>query len=271
MQNWYKRITGIILAVAAAGALVFCLVTLVRVQQAKEPLSEGILESIDLVDDTLATTQDGLLIVDDALDNTSTTLEDLKTAALAMAQSVHDTSLMADSFVPLLQDELPTTITNTQVSLTAAQSSAVVIDSFLLALSKIPLLGEEYQQEMPLSTALGQVSNSLSTLPQDLKDISVNLANTSANLLVLETQIAGLRTNISATQENLSEAGEIIDTYQEDVRAMRAQLAEWEESAPGIVAGIVRVAIWLILCLCVALLGTLVQGCQMALKHDRTE
>jgi hypothetical protein len=271
MNMILRRTLGLILALLAAAGLVASLYGLVQVWKLKQPVTDGILKGIELVDSTLKTTQDGLDIVESALTNTATTLASLETATLGMAQSVHDTGMMAGSFVDLFGESLPQTITNTQNSIATAQNSAVVIDNLLGGLSSIPFVSDSlnYSPELPLSAALGQISDSLAPLPASLRGISTDMETTSANLLELETRVAGIITSLAEVRGNLTEAQEVIDEYQADVTDLRDWLEENSQGVPGAVQTIAWVLTILIAALAVPQLGTLVQGLEMLLPPGK--
>lgn len=272
MNKKLKRLLGLILIILASLSLIASLYGLVKVWELKEPVAEGLLKGIKLVDGTLQTTQDGLEIVEKALTNTSTTLASLETATLGLAQSVHDTGMMTASFADLFGESLPQAITNTQISILAAQNSAVAIDNLLSGLASIPFIGDSlnYSPEQPLSVALGQVSASLKPLPASLEKIAADMETANANLLDLETRVAAIITRLAEIRTNLDQAQLVIDEYQADVSDLREWLEKNSQGVPDAVQTVAWALTGLIAILAVPQLGTLIQGIEMIWSTSKT-
>lgn len=266
MNPVIKRTIGFTLVLLASISMLVSMYAIVQVHRIHEPVEQGILNGIDSLEAALDTLGEALTLLQDVLSNTTTLLTSAKTTAVNIAQSVHDTGLMADNLVTLTSDELPLTIASTQTSLGSAQSTAVIIDGILDGLAKIPLIGLDYRPEVPLSTALGQVSTSLDPLYTSLADVSDNLETTSTDLQAVETEIIQISLDIGDTLKNLSEAQEMIISYLEEITVLQIKLSKLREDAPGVI----KTAVWaftiLLFSLLVAQLGTLVRGLEMMLE-----
>src|SRR5260221_12730175 len=96
---------------------------------------------------------------------------------------------MPDSLNRLTGRNFPAAITATQASLASAQGSALLIDNVLAALTSIPFSPvAAYKPDIPLHTALGQVSTSLDALTPSLASINTSLAAGQGSLRVVEVE-----------------------------------------------------------------------------------
>ncbi len=266
MNPIVKRTIGTILILLAAVSLLFSLYAVIQVHRLQEPVREGVVEGIDSLDSALDTLGEALNLLKDVLINTTSLLNSAKTTAVNIAQSIHDTGLMADNLVTLTRDDLPLTIANTQTSLASAQSTATIIDGVLEGLAKIPLLGLDYRPDVPLSTALGQVSTSLDPLYTSLQDVSDDLETTSTDLQAVETEIIQISLDIGDTLKNLSSAQELIISYLEQITVLQIKLDKARQNAPGIIESAAWICTLLLLGLAVAQAGTLVHGLEMVME-----
>ena len=266
MNSIIKRTIGTILIILAAASLLFSLYAVIQVHRLQEPVREGVVEGIDSLDTALDTLGEALTLLQDVLINTTALLTSAKNTAVNIAQSIHDTGLMADNLVTLTSEDLPLTIANTQTSLASAQSTAAIIDGVLAGLAKIPLIGMDYRPAVPLSTALGQVSTSLDPLYTSLQGVSDNLETTSTDLQAVETEIIQISLDIGNTLKNLSSAQEMIVSYREQITVLQIKLDNARQKAPGVIQAAAWICTLLLLGLAVAQAGTLVQGVEMVIE-----
>ncbi len=263
MNSTLKRLTGVIMVLLAVASLLLSLYCLVQVWRLRQPLTEKALSAFDLVSTTLDTTEQGLTVVEGTLDNISLNVATLESATLGMAQSVHDAGLTVDSVALLVGEDLPSAITNTQNALSSAQTSALVIDNVLTALSRVPLIGIDYAPEIPLNLALSNIAVSLSGVPGALKNIEQNMVITGDNLVTLETQVTDISQKVKLINDNLTQAKSVVDQYQEEIAQFQELATSGRQSAPTWVTTAARFLTFLLIWLGISQLGLLVQGLQM--------
>lgn len=260
MINWIKRIAGILMVIVASLSMLLSLYYLGKVWQGRQPMSSNLELTFELFSTTLDTTDQALLVVEQTLGSIDSSMTVLVSTTLSLGQSVNDTSMLAGSVSKLFGEEIPTAITSTQISLDAAQESALVIDNVLTTLSKIPLIGIQYQPAVPLNTGIAQISTSLAPLSSSLKEISSNLETTSSNLLTLQTEIMTIAGNIDRINQDLSKAQEVIDQYQAQIDQFQTRVNQAKEAIPTLVTSGAWIFTFIILWLVISQAGLLMQG-----------
>ena len=78
-----------------------------------------------------------------------------------------------------------------------------MIDNVLTGLASIPLLGIDYNPPVPFNQALGNISDTLSSIPPNLEQIETDLKSTSTNLLQLQGDLELINLNLQNIQVNI--------------------------------------------------------------------
>lgn len=217
----------------------------------------ALLRELDTLDRALSATNDGLVIADSTLVETSGTLVLLGSTLGNATRTITETQPALDELQDLTGIGLPQTIESTRQALASAQETARVVDGVL---STVAIFGVPYNPEVPLSDAIGEVSASLAELPASLAEVSDGLGTASANLETVAADLQQVPTGLEAIAANVSEATTVIGQYQTIVADLRAEVASVREAAPGwfllVRLGLALLLIWLGL----ANLGLLAQG-----------
>jgi len=164
--------------------------------------------------DILETTGQGLEIIDQVLVNVYSSTLALEESASALAGMIESSSVFVDTAGGFLGEGLINTITNTQTAIDSAQETASVIDNILTTLSRIPLIGIDYNPSRPLGNALGDVSESLDPIQGTLTEFQQNLQDTRTSMQEFSTQVQSLEQNIANINQNLLATQQTIDAYQ---------------------------------------------------------
>jgi uncharacterized phage infection (PIP) family protein YhgE len=232
----------------------------VKLWTSQATLSEKLVDNLTQISETLTTTDRGLVVVNETLDNISGSVGTLSDTTLTLADNVNKTSSTIDSFGSLFNEDIPTTITNTQEAIFSAQLSAAVIDGLLSGLSNVPLIGLDYNPEESLSSALGDVADSLDPLPASIKGIGDDLDSMGSSMLTLQTDIQVISEDISTISKNLEDAQGVVTQYQAQIDQLESGVSSAIEQAPNWVKFMVWAVTFLLLWLMVAQVGLLVQG-----------
>jgi hypothetical protein len=156
---------------------------------------------------------------------------------------------------------LPAAITATQTSLASGQSSALLIDNVLAALTNIPFSTVTvYKPDVSLHTALGQVSISLDTLTPSLATISTSLANGQTNLGVVEVQLTNISDTTKGNSDTLGSAQTVIGQYQAVTSQLKLPVEATQAAALGWVTTATWVLTFVLAWLLIAQLGLAAQG-----------
>jgi uncharacterized coiled-coil protein SlyX len=260
MKILFRRIIGILLIITAIISFLVSLFFLAQIWRLRQPLTNRLVENLDLLYATTVTTEDSLVLVEETITDLLTAMGTLQTTTISIAQSIHDTGILADSFGTIVGDDFPDTITDTQTAIASAQASAVVIDNVLNALASIPLIGIDYNPPLPLNLALGQVSDSLSSMPPALEEIQEDLETAHANLIHLEETVITINQHLQKISENLVLAQAVIDEYQIEINQLKERLDHSRTSAPGWITTTAWVLTFIIAWLSISQFGLLLQG-----------
>ena len=185
-----RRPIGFLLILAAAVAFIFSVVGLIEIWRYQPVVTQKVVDTLALFDQALITTQDGLTIVAQVVQTTTDDVASLQTTTRALAQTLHETNPTLESLTSLTSKDFPAAVEATQTSLASAQSSALLIDNVLATLTSIPFLPvDAYKPDVPLHTALAQVSTSLDSLTPALATITSSLVGGKTNLGVVEVEL----------------------------------------------------------------------------------
>ncbi len=256
-----RKLFGFLLLVAAVAGIIFSIFGVVEVWRYRPILTQTVGDNLAVLDQTLSTTEDGLTVVGQMVQIITTDVGSLYTTTQALAQAIHATNPMLDSLTLLAGKTLPDAISATQSSLASAQGSALLIDNVLSVLTSIPFLPvEQYKPEVPLHTALAQVSTSLDEIPASLATINTSLISGKANLGQMEGELNNISETVKGISDNLDSAQKVIDQYKQITIQLKTHVEAAQLAAPGWITGIAWGATFVLVWLLIAQLGLCMQG-----------
>ena|GEM_PF-5705743 len=207
---------------------------------------------LEQLDETLATTESALDVAEDALHTTSRNLATLGDTLKDAAKAIEASRGTLGDVGLLLQDDMPDSVRSTQTAIASAQTTAGIIDDTLARLSRLPLVGSaaaEYQPDVALAEALGDVGDSLDPVPKALVDVGVTLETASADLGDIANNISTLGEEVQTIDASVSGAVEVIDEYREQLVVYRRMATDARDAAPWlfrtIAVGLTFVLLWL--------------------------
>lgn len=242
MNMGLRRVLAVLMVCLTALGILLSIFILIQVWRNRQPVADKLQSTLEQSSNILQTTDEGLGIIDQVISNVYTSTIYLDEATQAFSQTVQSTNLFLDSAGTFIGDNLITTITNTQVALDSAQASAKVIDNILSTISHIPLIGINYNPNLPLNIALGEVSTSLDPLQGTLKNFQTNLVNTQDNMQGITHQISILDKNIIAIDKNLRQAQTTIDSYRSQVKSLKS----WVDGAKNNLSTWIATLSWIL-------------------------
>ena len=265
-----RRPLGYFFIAAAVVGFILCIAGLFEIWRYRPIVTQSVVDTLALFDQALIATQDGLTIVEQMVKTSTVDITSLQATILALAQTLQDTNPMLDSLTRLTSKDFPAAIQATQTSLASAQSSALLIDNTLGALTSIPFLPlSVYKPAVPLNIALADISTSLDPLAPALATIASSLADGKTNLAEVETELKRIAATTQEIGSELSSSQAVIDQYQ----TVTAQLVERVQSAQLAAAGWITTAAWILSLglawLMIAQLGLCAQGYDML--QDRAQ
>jgi hypothetical protein len=256
-----RRIVGFLLVVAAVAGVIFSLVGLIEVWRYRPMVTKTVIDNLALFDQTLNNTQDVLIIVGQVVKTTTIDVTSLQATTKAIALTIHDTNPMFDSLISLTSKDFPATVSATQTSLASAQSSALFIDNVLAALTNIPFSPvAAYKPDVPLHTALAQVSTSLNTLIPSLATINTSLVDGKTNLGIVEVELTKFSETTQGISSTLGNAQTVIDQYEAVTTQLKVNVEAAQRGAQTWILAIAWILSFVLGWLLIAQLGLGVQG-----------
>lgn len=213
-QTKTRKRLGFFLIIVALLGLLFSLVGITTPWIVKPRIKQNLLESLELFNKTLQTTGEGLSVMDSAIENAKTNLTTIAATFENVDSTFDSVTDSLSSSATLIGDDLRTTVNDTQIALASSASSAEIIDKTLSFLAAVPLIGINYQPEVPLHISLAQVADSFDTIPDSLEDIEQGLDDTSTGLDTLKGNLTTITEDILLLEDDLGDAQSVLSNYQ---------------------------------------------------------
>jgi hypothetical protein len=221
-----KRGLGALLIFIAWFGIIFSIFGMAVTWYYRPRIQATVFGLIDSLDDIFTNTNDGLIIIDGTLESASDNLSTISGTLENLNTTMDNISVSLESSADLIGGDLRTTIIDTQIALSSAADSAQLIDNTLRFIASIPLLGADYQPEVPLSISLAQVSESLDGVPTSFLEIEQFIRDTEGSITVLSTDVTNLANEIGSYESDLSGAQNILTEYTLIFDDLRNQLAD---------------------------------------------
>ena len=272
MNRILTRTLGIALITAGVAGLVFSVLGLIAVARLEQRVGSAAIEQVELIDEALAATAEGLTLAESSLAQTVNAAGSLESAVAGLSQAVDDATPTLDSVARFLGEQLPATIETTQEALRSVSESAQIVDDILLLVTNIPVLGmERYNPKVPLHRSFQEVADSLDQFPASLSTAQEGLVATIENLSGLEEDFGAMAEGIGALTTSLESAQSVLAEYRDVVAEFQSLADSVRKGLPGwlrwIRLGISAALIWL----GIAQIGLITQGWELVGRSRRTD
>ncbi len=216
-------------------------------------ITKAIETNLSLTDQSLNYTESILATVNQVVESTKTDVTSLQETTSTMAAAIKDANPMLDTLIKLTGKDLPTTIDTTQSSLASAESTALLIDNVLGALTKVPFSPiAPYKPAIPLHTALANVSSSLNSLKPSLQEINTSIATGKTNMDTVGEQLSSIAASTQGINDSLNSAQADVSGYQTAINQLKDNVEKAQRTAPRTIL----IASWIITLLLVWILIT---------------
>lgn len=264
-----KRTLGLFFIIVAALGIVLSIGGIVFVWQARHSVTQKSQQTLQLLQDTLNATQQGLALASNSLDNAAQSAQIIQNSILASNEGFTSTVKILDSAATMLSTDLPQTIYATQTALANGQNSAALIDNTLKLIASIPFYtGPAYTPQNTLGNALAQISISLEPLPQTFDTLSDNMQVASASLQVLQSDSAQIAAQIGELSTNLTQAKAIVKDYQTNLARLQTEIDALQSGLPRAITNGAWALTLIILWIGITQIGLLAQGLDWARKEN---
>jgi hypothetical protein len=238
-----RKTAGTLLVAAAGAGIILSLLGLLAVWVYRPKVTRSVVENLALVNQGFNSTEAVLSTVDQMVQTTSADVSSLQTTTQALSLGIHDANPMFDSLMQLTGRDLPNAITSTQASLASAQSSAVLIDNTLSAISRLPIFPvPPYNPDVPLHTALQNVSTSLDNLSPSLLKINASLGSGKTDMAAVDTELSRISASTQEIGISLANAQAVLIVYKGTIRQLRSNL----EGATGKLPKWILIGCWIV-------------------------
>lgn len=266
MKKTLNKIIGILLIIGAIGGFLFTTGMLISTWSIKPQVEESFLSGIELANDTLDATAQGLVLTKNALATAVSSISSVQKTVEATADTFDATTPMFDNLIQLSNDEFPKSISAAQSALDSAQQSAEIIDGVLSALTVFNR--NLYNPDVPMHIALQQVSESMDSLPETFSTMETSLSDTKSNLDTIQSEIDNITSDIDSVKTSLAEFELVISQYQTLVANLQRKFTSLEDNIGvylNFLAGAITVfLLWLL----IVQLGLFMQGLGILQRNE---
>mgnify|MGYP001367537169 CR=1 FL=1 len=226
------KLLGFTLVILSILGLLFSVSGMVATWIVRTPIQDSLSEVLSSLEDAFSNSQEGFMLIDQVIaglladfDIFVGSFESLETTLAGVSDSLGTSS-------DLIGDDLKQTVLGTQTSLNSAAVTAELIDKALTFLSKIPLLGVDYDPEIPLHISLEQVANDLETFPATFDQIESGLNTTTDGLGFLQSDLTEFSDQIQDIEDDLESAQVVLKKFNDSIETMKTRLATLNDNLP---------------------------------------
>lgn len=261
MKSFPNRVTGTALICAAAFGILLSLGGIVLVGASSGRINTALQATLSGISDALTLTGDGLEVAHNAVAEIDATLDSLALTMEGVSSSLKNSDQTFTAISKLLGKDLPNTIKATQKTIESAQTSAKNIDEALTSLSKIPFLGSlVYNPENPLHETLGDISDSLDSVPLSLKNAQKGIDEVTDNLDTIAQDLGNAADSTALAGDSTAGALQVIEDYQTMVSGLQMDVEQMQETLTVRLRWLTALAILLLVWLGLTQVGLLMQG-----------
>lgn len=226
------KLTGITLVILAILGLLFSISGIIATWIVRKPTQDSLSEVLASLEDALANSQEGFTLMDEAIDGLLADFEVFEGSFTSLDTTLGGVSDSLGTSADLIGDDLKQTVLGTQTALGSAAITAELIDKALSFLSRVPLLGVDYDPEVPLHISLEQVADNLETFPTTLEQIESGLNTTTDGLESLQSDLSGLSDQIQDIESDLESAQVILKKFNDSIEIVETRLAKFNDNLP---------------------------------------
>jgi methyl-accepting chemotaxis protein len=204
---------GKIMMVLAIAGMVFSLVGIAAIWILRSGVTQKVSDTMDIFHATLITTGDAVDVLSGVVDKAEDDLSLIQSSLDSLGESIEGISTSLATSSALIGDDLSLTVTQTQIALSSAATGAEIIDDTLSFLAAIPILGADYEPDVPLHVGLTQVADGLEDIPDSLDSLEGNLNTTSEDLSGFSEDLVILSDDLGTFSEDLDETRGVLADY----------------------------------------------------------
>lgn len=245
----FRRLIALFVVIFVAASLFVDALVVYEVWQLRSALADQLDTSTALARNTLTTSDQALGVLDTQLQSMAALSKSTEGAAQTTVTTIQDTHRSLQAASQLLRSDLPSTLSSVHQAVASAQSASVLVDDILGGLSLIPGFPSSYHPKVPLHVALGDVAQSLDTLPRLTRQLADDIDAADANLPTAQADVSGVATTLRQSPVDVESMRKIVVQYREEVAQLETQIDQLRATANGlmtwIAVAVTFVTIWL--------------------------
>ena len=168
---------------------------------------------VSLAHDTLTTTQTTLGILSGTVSQVNDDLSLIQSSLNSLESSMDNIADSLATSSSLIGDDLNLTLSEVQIAVSSASTSAELVDKTLATIAAIPFIGADYQPDTPLHISLGKIADGLGDIPDSLTSLETSLDSASLDLQSFSDDLAILSEDVDVVLEDLGSSQEILAEY----------------------------------------------------------
>jgi hypothetical protein len=212
MSLW-KRAGGFLLIIVSIFSLLLGLAGIAGAWIVRKPVSDSLVAFVGLAGSTLEITDQALAVVDEGLIQAEEAVVAARGATASLAATLDSTTPAVQAIAVFVGDGLATSLQAAGATMSVAQKSAALVDGALGLLNQIPLVNIDYNPEVPLAQALGDISTSLEVVPAQLETLGTQLSTSAANLPTLSNSMGQLGDSMARVTGTVTSARQSVQEY----------------------------------------------------------
>jgi len=232
MSTWYLKSSAILLILGALLGIFLAVGGTLYLWGNENRLNSQVTRGLDLIDNTLETSAEGLELLNQSLLRTTSTIALLKETSDELSSSLDSTIPIVEQMGTMIGEDMTTVVRDTQASLSSAQSSARLVDDTLRIITSLPLIGQRYAPALPLGESIGNVTESLEGLPDSFRDIQHQMNTAAGQLETIQSEVESLAENITEAENSITEAQGVIGEYESQVSTLQERMAGIRQNFP---------------------------------------
>lgn len=227
-----RRIIGAVLLIVALVGVFASVAGAFLVNQIATAATTEVETALTTTIDTLETSQEVLELANTALDDAADAVNALSDSTIGVGATIQSTSSLLGSLSDLFGEELPLIITSTQTSLETAQEGVAVVERVLDTLADVPLIGVNYNPQVPLTQSIADIEDDLGALPPSFTEISEELSTTQQTLATVDSNLDDLNEALVEIETSFRDSQTLVSEYQELFAQITEQVTDLRDNAP---------------------------------------
>lgn len=269
-MSFASRFAGLFLVGTGVIGLILCVVGLFVHTMLIGDAERAIDRRLQVTANALTTTSAGLRSAESSLLQADTSMKAIENTLGSVSQIITDTLPTMDTLSTVVGTDMPRTIQTTQEALQSAQSTALIIDQLLGAMSGLGIITlQVYNPKVPLNTAIAQVSDSLKPLPPAMQTIHTSLKSSSGSMIRIQKDTVQMRQSMHSINESMQAAQTTIKSYRSTIASLETELKTTREALPRWFMIARWVGIFVLLWLGAAQVGLITQGYELMQRSKR--